>query len=249
MLITVKTYPTPAWKGGEVVCAAGITSAGEWIRLFPIPYRLLDDPSKFSKYQWIEARVKKAESDIRPESYNVDIDSIRVVEEVRPDKGWATRKSLISHLMAKSMCQLRADRDANGFPTLGIVHPGSIERLRIEPTQEEWTTADLARMAQLRFIDNGTRQPLQKIPYTFYYDYRCDDPDCGGHKMSCTDWEMSESYRQWSRKYRDKWESAFRNKYEREMKEKNDTHFYVGTVHGHPNNWVIVGLWYPRRLP
>jgi hypothetical protein len=35
VLVVVKTYPTPAWRGGEVVCTAGITEHGEWIRLFP----------------------------------------------------------------------------------------------------------------------------------------------------------------------------------------------------------------------
>lgn len=29
--------------------------------------------------------------------------------------------------------------------------------------------------------------------------------------------------------------------------ERNDTHFYVGTVHGNPFNWVIVGLFYPPK--
>ena len=31
------------------------------------------------------------------------------------------------------------------------------------------------------------------------------------------------------------------------MKERYDTHFYVGTVHGHPNSWIIVGLFYPPK--
>jgi hypothetical protein len=26
---------------------------------------------------------------------------------------------------------------------------------------------------------------------------------------------------------------------------KNDTYFYVGTMHGHPHIWIIVGLFYP----
>lgn len=30
------------------------------------------------------------------------------------------------------------------------------------------------------------------------------------------------------------------------MIRKNDTHFYVGTVHRFPSQWLIVGLFYPR---
>jgi len=38
--------------------------------------------------------------------------------------------------------------------------------------------------------------------------------------MLCTDWEMGQSFREWSEKYGDKWQEAFRNKYEKEMIEK-----------------------------
>jgi hypothetical protein len=31
------------------------------------------------------------------------------------------------------------------------------------------------------------------------------------------------------------------------MTEKYDTHFIVGTVHKHPKNWIIVGLFYPPK--
>jgi hypothetical protein len=31
------------------------------------------------------------------------------------------------------------------------------------------------------------------------------------------------------------------------MINKNDTHFYVGTVHQHPDAWIIIGLFYPPR--
>ena len=31
------------------------------------------------------------------------------------------------------------------------------------------------------------------------------------------------------------------------MIQKNDTHFFVGTVHQHPGSWIIVGLFYPPK--
>src|SRR5689334_5931600 len=91
---------------------------------------------------------------------------------------------------------------------------------------------------------------LEKIPYDFKYEFRCADPDCRGHKMSCTDWEIGQSYRQWRRDYGRDWEAAFRNRYEREMIEKFDTHFFVGNLHQHPGTWIVVGLFYPpKRQP
>ena len=58
---------------------------------------------------------------------------------------------------------------------------------------------------------------------------------------------MCESYRSWTRLYGNTWESKFRQKYEYEMIALNDTHFYVGTLRGHPAAWIIVGLFYPRN--
>jgi len=63
----------------------------------------------------------------------------------------------------------------------------------------------------------------------------------------CTDWEMGQSYRAWRREYGAKWEQAFRQRYEADMIGKYETHFFVGTLHQHPKNWIIVGLFYPPR--
>ena len=66
--------------------------------------------------------------------------------------------------------------------------------------------------------------------------------------MLCTDWEMGQAYRAWRRQYGSAgWEAKFRQQFETEMIEKNDTHFFVGTIHQHPGSWIIVGLFYPPR--
>jgi hypothetical protein len=49
--------------------------------------------------------------------------------------------------------------------------------------------------------------------------------------MSCTDWEVPQSYRSRRDQYNEEWENAFRLKYENEMVQKRGTHFYVGAVH------------------
>jgi hypothetical protein len=96
-------------------------------------------------------------------------------------------------------------------------------------------------------FDEAPARELQKIPFKFQYEFLCDHVTCSGHKLMCTDWEIGESYRTWRRDYGpDRWEQKFRLRYEREMIHLNDTHFYVGTLHGHPSTWIIVGLFYPR---
>ena len=248
VLITVRTYPVPAQKNIEVSCTAGVTSDGKWIRLFPVPYRFLDYDKRFTKYQWIDVSVTKAVQDPRLESYKLNVDTIKIGEELSTSNGWRDRKEILRPLMRESMCQIRCERDENKSPTLGLFRPAKIERLLIEPDAADWTAQQLTNLDQTMLFHSGPTEKLEKIPHKFRYQFRCKDSDCKGHTMSCTDWEMAEAYRQWRDKYDEEWENAFRQKFEDQMINKNDTHFYVGTVHRYPTEWIIVGLFYPPRL-
>ena len=247
-LIVVRTYPTPAKKGVESSCTAAITDTGEWLRLFPVPYRFLSFDQRFVKYQWIEARVRKA-SDARPESYKLEPNGITIVSPVLPTAaGWKQRKEFILPLKAQSLCSLSAERDKAGSPTLGIFKPERIVRLIIEDDDPEWTEAQLDILRQQNLFGQGPKEELEKVPFKFKYEFYCDHDGCKGHKISCTDWEMGESWRKYRDKYGEEgWKAKFRQRYETEMIEKYDTHFYVGTVHTHPHIWIIVGLFYPPK--
>jgi hypothetical protein len=241
----LKSNPTPASRGVEVSCTGGITEDKDWIRLFPMPYRFLRSDQRFSKYQWIEGMVTKA-SDPRPESYHIDRDSIKLVSDPLPTKNeWQSRKAIVYQLKKHCLCCIKKERDDKGFPTLGIFKP-KIERLEIEPEDDpNWTQEQLEKFKQGDLLENAPTEELEKIPYKFRYAFACDHSDCPGHTAICTDWEMGESYRKWRKAYGDNWEAQFRHKYEVEMINKLDTHFYVGTIHGHPHVWIIVGLFYP----
>jgi hypothetical protein len=115
VLITIRTYPVPAQKGVEVSCTAGVTDDGSWIRLFPLPYRLLEDASKFVKYQWITVNVTKAKGDSRPESFNPQIDQIEVGKTLSTERDWWARWDILRPLVATSLCDLQDERDANGL--------------------------------------------------------------------------------------------------------------------------------------
>ena len=130
---------------------------------------------------------------------------------------------------------------------MGVFRPARIKRLILEPDDPNWSADQLAILKQDDLFQKGPAQTLEKIPFKFKYEFQCADPECKWHTMSCTDWEMAEAYRRWRQDYGPDWETAFRDRFERDMIEKYDTHFFVGTVHQHPNNWIIVGLFYPPR--
>ena len=246
-LIVVRTYPTPAKQGLEVSCTAGITDDGKWLRLFPVPYRLLDSDKKFSKYQWIEVEVEKA-SDPRPESHKIRPQSISIQSEVlSTDRNWSARKYVISPLLGHCLCCLKEQRDNYGSPTLGFIRPKRIRRLILKPQSTTWSAPQKAILAQQNLFEEVPAQELEKLPFAFQYEFECDHPECKGHTLSCTDWEMSESFRKWRAHYGPHWEAAFRKKFETELLEEKDLHFFVGTVKAHPAEWIIVGLFYPPK--
>jgi hypothetical protein len=248
-LIVVRTYPVPAKKGVEVSCTAAITDKGEWLRLFPVPYRRLNASQKFSKYQWIEVGVTRA-TDPRPESHKISQQTIKIKSDVLPTtNAWQARKNVIFPLKAESMCALRRQRDEHGSPTLGIFQPAVIEKLIIRQTAADWTQAEREIMKQGDLFESESAEELEKIPYDFSYRFRCSEPTCNTHTMKCTDWEMGQSWRKWRTEYGEDWEKAFRQKYEIEMRDRFDTHFYVGTINQHPKEWIVVGLFYPPRVP
>jgi hypothetical protein len=244
--VVVKTYPVPAWNGVEVSCTAAISERGHWLRLFPVPFRYLAEEQRFAKYHWIRVRVRRS-ADFRPESYNIDPDSIELLSNrpIPTDDKWKQRKDLVFPLLSRSMCSLQIQQRANGHPTLGIFKPKTIDRLVIEEGAAEWTLDEEAKLDQTDLFHKQPAIKLQKIPYKFSYEYTCNAEGCTGHRMMCSDWEMAQAYRAWRQKYGNNWEKPFREKFEAGMRERFDTHFYVGTVHQHPDAWIIVGLFYP----
>jgi hypothetical protein len=70
VLITVKTYPIPSRKYGELVCTAGVAKDGDFIRLYSINLRDLPYSKQYKKYQWIEIKAERHRGrDTRKESW------------------------------------------------------------------------------------------------------------------------------------------------------------------------------------
>src|SRR6056297_1511649 len=96
ILITVKTYPTLSKKYGETVCTAGIREDGSWVRLYPVPFRRLEDTEQYRKYDWIELGLVRQTSDCRPESHRPhDPKAMPVVGHIGTDDKWRERRQLV----------------------------------------------------------------------------------------------------------------------------------------------------------
>jgi hypothetical protein len=189
----------------------------------------------------------KASSDTRPESYKLNSETVKGGDKIGTSDTWRARRDLIKPLVRASMCEIHREQDRAGHPTLGVFRPGRIKRLVLESTDAEWSPQERTILGQDDLFRKTPTQTLEKIPFKFIYEFDCSDAQCKGHRMSCTDWEMAQAYRRWRRQYGDDWEARFRERFESDMIEKYDTHFFVGTVHKHPKNWIVVGLFYPPK--
>ncbi len=254
VLITVKTYPIPSTTYDELVCTAGVTVDGEFVRLYPINFRDLPYSKQYRKYQWIEVEAEKhGGRDPRKESWRPRVETLKVLGSPIPTKrgNWDDRARFVLSLTSPSMEELyekkRTDRTS-----LGIIRPKQIFDLDIVKDDPDWPPRFLAAMKQYRLWETRgvTKEPPRKVPWKFTYCFACDDPRCKGtHRMMIEDWEVGALY----------WREVDRGKSPRDAAESvrhrflhelcapdKDTRFYVGTILAH-GTWVVIGVFWPNR--
>ena len=141
ILIAVKTYPTLSKKYDELVCTAGFDEEGNWIRLYPIPFRKLEYQNRYKKYSWIELDIVKNTSDFRPESYRpTNIDDIRIVDEIKADgSSWDARRSIVLKKVYTNLEKLIGEaKDPNIRTSLAVFKAKKIISFQWEEVDREW---------------------------------------------------------------------------------------------------------------
>lgn len=249
LMVTVKGYPAISKKHGETVCVAGVrtdTERPQWVRLWPIPFRELEFSRRFSKYQVIALEAKKSRRDARPESYQPNTDSLALGPKIDTKNRWACRRKLIDPLRVDSMCELRRMQELNGT-SLGIFRPGEVMDLEVGEANE-WSSRQKAIATQPSLLFPGKTE-LEKLPVSFFYRYRCMTTRCQGHRMSVIDWELAQAYRSWRRDHGDERVfDAIRQKWLEEIcGPSKDTQFFVGNMHLHPEQFLVLGVFWPPR--
>ncbi|NQT85690.1 hypothetical protein HQ560_02940 [bacterium] len=252
ILITVKTYPTPSMGYAETVCVAGVDiDRNEWIRLYPVPFRDLPGYRQFHKYSVVEVSVRKHTQDPRPESYDPDWQSFRVLDFVDTADEWHARRMFLQPRIRNSMCEIMREQRDRGV-SLGCFSPAQVVDFIIEDDAPDWTGRQREAMAQLRLFQGPGRR-LEKIPFKFFYRCLCSDPECTGHRQRLLDWEVYQLYRRLHREGAsvEKVKELIRRKFLDELcAPSRDTHFFVGNHSSHHNAFMILGVfWPPRQQP
>jgi hypothetical protein len=248
VLVTVKAYPSIGKKTGESVCVAGIDVAtGSWVRLYPLPFRDLPKERQFEKYATIEVDVRPPRNDPRPESRACDIDSLEVVEGPLPAAAAPERRAQILPTLESSMCAIARRQKVDGT-SLGVFRPRELLEFVTAPEEAEWPQAKQARLDQGRLI-GPEMAPLEKIPHSFSYRYRCEDDGCKGHEQTIIDWEIMQAYRKWRRDHGERRAlEMIEDKWAREMwGPERDTFFFTGNQLAHPQSFLVLGTFWPKK--
>lgn len=258
ILIWTKTYPELSSKYIETVCTAGVCEDGSPVRLYPIPYRYLDQ--QFHKYQWITAEVAKNSADPRPESYKVDCESIECGEVVPTSKDeWGKRAEVVFRKRDWQFDTVDALLEAqrNVGTSLGVVTPKRITGITITNRGEEEVKSFNEKIQKLRGQVNADRKQLDlfesSIPPQMKnleflksrarISWICAAPKCAGHEMQILDWEIAELQR------RDGDSRALQKLHQILNLEEYAARFFLGNLFQYPTSFTIVGLWYPQRAP
>lgn len=256
VLITVKTYPTLSRKYGETVCTAGVREDGTWVRIYPVPFRRLDEKEQYSKFDWLECRLVRNPSDPRPETFRpADENELQPVGHIDTAGKWRERRRILlkTARVYDRLDELIAGAKANQV-SLAVFKPTHITDFIREEETREWDPAKLREMREVTnqldlFSDNSWRKTFQvipKLPYSF--SYRFEDAAGKRCELQVLDWEAGALYWNCLRstggdepkalaKVRQKYFDSFLN---------TDLHFFLGTTQQWhqvaPNPWVIIGV-------
>ena len=266
VLVTVMTYPSLSDKYFETVCTAGFREDGTWIRIFPVPYRLLDqfDKNQYSKWQGIEADIEQNLShDDRPESYHIkDIESLKVLDriDIKGRPNWGLRKQWVfkNKRVFDNMSEI-LDLTKENKLSLAVLKPTEIIDVRVE---KEDLTKYKEKLAKVKANYEASRMQMslfsspdemdfsfrfaEKIPYKFRYVFKTQDGNV--RKLMIEDWELGALFR----KYSDQ------NKAVEKVMEKyrsfihKDPYLFLGTTFewqkkNSPDPYLIIGVFYPPK--
>jgi hypothetical protein len=256
VLITVKTYPTLSRKYGETVCTAGVREDGSWVRIYPVPFRRLDEAEQYKKFDWIDCRLVRNSSDPRPETFRpVDESELQPVGRVDTADEWRDRRRILlkTARVYDRLDELIAGAKANEV-SLAVFKPTKTLNFVWETEERAWDSDKLREMRERTnqldlFADNTWRRTFQvipKLPYSF--SYRFEDAAGRTSELQILDWEVGALYWNCLRSAGDDEARALekvRQKYFDDFS-KTDLHLFLGTTQQFhfvaPNPWVIVGV-------
>lgn len=259
ILITVKTYPTLSSKYGELVCTAGLKEDGSWIRIYPIPFRNLEEYRRFEKWRFVTVNVVRNPKDSRPESHKIDITTLRIDEQRLDTRDcWRDRRQWVlgKGQVHTDLAHLIAQANQENRLSLATFKPTRMIEFVVEEDERDWATDKIAAIEQAsrqeemfpEFRAEKLTKLVTKLPYKF--SYTIEDSSGKRSTMMIEDWEIGALYWNALKTHgtEEKAVAKVREQYWDNFLKK-DLHLFLGTTrewHGRGKNpFVIIGVFYP----
>jgi hypothetical protein len=234
ILITVRTYPAISTKYIETVCTGGITDAGEWRRLYPVPLRYLEGDQQYRTFDVVSVQVDPGK-DGRPETRIPRLPSLRVMSHL---DDWTSRCQWINPTIHPSMKAMIAAEKS-----LAPVAVRRVMEFIANPTSGEWTPQQKAKLMQDQLFED--RKELEKIPFDFRF--RWEDEDGEEHDSHVLAWEFGETLRQYRRAYSDPVEKM-REKWMTDLCGPGRTvSFFMGNQARFRDKFSVCGIFAPPK--
>jgi len=231
VLITVQAAPEPSKTYGDTVCVAGIRideERREWVRIYPVPLRHLDDDNRFKKFQVIDVRLNRTSKDPRLESRRPELASIRTIGGRLTMEG---RGPVLESMVGPTMCQLEAAAQLSATSqSLALVRPREVLDLKFEK-HGGWTPEQQRALQQEPDLFSvGKSEPLLEAPrFKVKYVFDCGEPNCATHTRRILDWELVALERRYRGRSDADTKAAIRGKFLDEMcGTDRRPHFFVG---------------------
>lgn len=258
IFIIAKTYPTRSKKYKELVCTAGINRNGEWVRIYPIPFRSLEDYKQFKRYTWIKAEIVPDSSDPRIESHKINATSIKILESVPTDKEWGRRRQLIleNTKIYKNLQTIIDGATKTNTLSLCTFKPTKFLDIEVDKNpNEELTEKEKKEYINANRTLFGTESceleftGMPHIPYKF--KIKLEDDVGKISSMSVIDWEIQQLYLNCKHEGDDIAVQKVKDKLLWMMNDR-DLYLFLGTmkqmhIRKSKNPYTIIGLFYPPR--
>jgi hypothetical protein len=232
-VVLIKAAPVIGTKHGETVCCAGLDLYGNWLRMYPISFRVLEDRKKFTRWDRVKFQWTLPTNDQRVESRRVNNQTLEITGKMKARE----RAAFLRKHIVKSLTKERETGRS-----LALLQPEIVDFRIVKKSTE-------ALASQQREIDQFHAQddmflakpavPVKACPYEFKYRYRTDD---GERLGTCQDWETEATFFNWSRLYGEtKALEEMQNQFG-QILPKRGLFFAMGTHSVYPATWLVNGL-------
>ena len=232
-IILIKAAPQVGHRHGETVCCAGMDLHGNWLRMYPVSFRHLDDGQKFGRWDRVRFKWRMADNDPRIESRRIDQQSLEIIGQLHKSE----REKFLASSIVSSL-----EKEREKGRSLALIRPRIIrffhEKKSAETIEEERVKFErLHKQADL--FNAKPLIPYKPSPYIFKYTYETDDGERTG---TCQDWEMEATFYFWEKRYGEKTALDNMLKTFGEDYPRKGMVLAMGTHSQYPDTWLINGV-------